>query len=361
MNRQGENSYSLSMQDSMVIKGVAICFMLWHHLFSQHPEFGRFVQYTAFLGKVCVAMFLFVSAYGLTTQVEMKGNFTQVGRNSWKELLEFYFKRLLKLYANFWVVFLIFVPIGVFVFNRNLTIPYGEHVNLIKRLILDMFGMQGFLSYNITWWFYQLIIILYILFPGIYWLMKKNSILVLGVFFVLLGYHRYHLPVIHDWLFPFGLGIGYALHQKQINSFLNSFSKLTVLFVAFVLVIFIAYLRQHLHKFGGMGMDGFFTLAWVLFILLTIRNVNWLSSLFVFLGKHSMNIFMVHTFIYYYFFSGFIYSFKYPVVIFLVLALISLCISIVLEYLKVKTGIYTLVNKTDRINLKRSNLIEVNH
>ena len=62
--------YSISLQDTMLIKGVAICCMVWHHLFYEHPEFGKFVFYSSQLGKVCVALFLFISAYGLAVQQE---------------------------------------------------------------------------------------------------------------------------------------------------------------------------------------------------------------------------------------------------------------------------------------------------
>ena len=65
-------NYTLSLKDSFLIKGIAIFLMLWHHLFYTHAEYGYLVQTTAILGKVCVAMFLFVSAYGLTIQFEKK-------------------------------------------------------------------------------------------------------------------------------------------------------------------------------------------------------------------------------------------------------------------------------------------------
>ena len=65
-------NFNLNLHDTLIIKGFAICFMLWHHLFSDHPEFGLLVQYKAILDKVCVAMFLFVSAYGLTIQMQKK-------------------------------------------------------------------------------------------------------------------------------------------------------------------------------------------------------------------------------------------------------------------------------------------------
>ena len=339
-----ESDYTLATQDSLLIKGLAICFMLWHHLFYEHPEYGELVQYTAILGKVCVAMFLFVSAYGLTVQVEKKDSFTNINQITWKELLDFYSKRFSKLYANFWVVFIIFVPLGVFVFNRSLATSYGGN-NIISSLLSDFLGFGGSESYNNTWWFYQLIIVLYLLYPLFYLTIKKWNVIILVLFFLISGYHRFRIPIVHDWLFSFAIGVSCALNKNSINQFLNLFNKQLSLILAIVFIIVIAYVRGHLKRFGNIGMDGFFTLAWLLFILFTVRKIKILHSIFAFLGNHSMNIFLIHMFICYYFFSEFIYSFKYPILIFVVLLIISLSISVILEFTKTKIGLYSLLNK----------------
>lgn len=58
----------MTIDDSKILKGIAICAMLWHHLFYEHPEYGKIVFHLALLGKVCVSMFLMISGYGLTKQ-----------------------------------------------------------------------------------------------------------------------------------------------------------------------------------------------------------------------------------------------------------------------------------------------------
>ncbi|MDR3651959.1 MAG: acyltransferase [Paludibacter sp.] len=336
--------YSLSLQDTMLIKGVAICFMLWHHLFYEHSEYGKIVQYSAFFGKVCVAMFLFVSAYGLTLQFS-KITLFRLGTSRRKDILKFIAKRLIKLYVNYWVVFLIFVPLGVFFYHKSLQISYGDQVNQINHLILDFFGMQGSDSYNSTWWFYQLIIVLYIVFPLLYIALKKWNIVVLVLLFVILGSHYYKIPIIHDWLFPFALGISCALNKESITSFINSIHKMVLIGCISILFLFIVYIRLNNWRTGGSGVDGIFTLVWIMILVLMVRNVKIITPLFRYLGKHSMNIFMVHTFIFYYFYQDFIYSFRYPFLIFIVLISCSLCVSILIEYFKKMVGIYRLENK----------------
>jgi len=353
IKKKNNINFTLNLHDTLIIKGFAICFMLWHHLFLDHPEFGLLVQYNAILDKVCVAMFLFVSAYGLTIQMQKIFIYDKIKSSTLKNLLFFYIKRLSKLYVNFWVVFLIFVPISVFFFDRSLIIPYGQHVNIIKRLLYDFLGMQGNNSYNITWWFYQLIIVLYLIFPFLYILVEKFKLYVLLCFFLLLGFHKIQIPVVHDWLFQFTIGIYYALKRDIINILMNLFKRHLILLIGVFFMIIIAYLRQNISsRFGDTSMDGFFAVTWILLIILTVRESKGLNLLFAFLGKHSMNIFMVHTFIFLYFFHAFIYSFKYPILIFSVLMLVSLSISFALEFFKTKIGLYVLLNK---INLKVSN------
>jgi len=73
----------------------------------------------------------------------------------------------------------------------------------------------------------------------------------------------------------------------------------------------------------------------------TKRNMSALE----FMGKHSMNMYLVHTFVCSYFFHDFIYGFKYPILIFAVLFAISLLLSIVIEFFKTKVGFYRLQDK----------------
>ena len=58
------------------------------------------------------------------------------------------------------------------------------------------------------------------------------------------------------------------------------------------------------------------------------------SRLLEFLGAHSMNIFLFHTYIYYMWFKDWIYSFYNPLLIFMVLLIVCIAISLFLEAVK---------------------------
>lgn len=154
----------ISLADTSTVKGLAIIAMLLHHLFYTHSEYGVFVQQMGLVGKVCVAMFLFLSGYGLTIRFDKVLIDSKL--TGW--VLRYMFKRYVKFYFGYWPIFLIGVPLGVFVFGRGLEVPYGMDGYIPLRLFKDFLGLNDLQSYNITWWFNKLIITLYFFFPLIY-------------------------------------------------------------------------------------------------------------------------------------------------------------------------------------------------
>ena len=81
------------------------------HLFRDH----YLVQEIGIFCKLCVALFVFLSGYGLMISHKDKEI----------EPLKFYKHRFKKLYFNYWFIWLIVVPIGVFVFHRTFSDAYG--------------------------------------------------------------------------------------------------------------------------------------------------------------------------------------------------------------------------------------------
>lgn len=171
---------SLSVNDTNVLKGVALLLLLVHHLFYVQDGYyddlliargHYFVQEIGIASKLCVAVFVFLSGYGLAAKADKTGGI--------RSLKEFYLQRYAKLLMNYWFIWFVFVPIGVFVFGRDLNEVYGDHTTV--KFILDLFGLLncfGMYGYNLTWWFYSCIILLYAIFPFIY-RMRQNMLLVI--------------------------------------------------------------------------------------------------------------------------------------------------------------------------------------
>ena len=75
-------------------------------------------------------------------------------------------------------------------------------------------------------------------------------------------------------------------------------------------------------------------MAAVLLSLLTLARIPYVNKAAEFVGRHSMNMFFVHAFIYQNWFYDFTYSLKYPALIYLFLFASSLAASVFIQQLK---------------------------
>lgn len=341
--------YRITQNETQIVKAFAIMAMIAHHLFYEHPEFGNAVVSIGIAGKVCVALFVFLSGYGMAVSFPPKNN------NRSNAIRTHFFvlcRRYTKFFLNYWFVFFITVPMGVFIFGRPLEAAYGEGANLTKSFIMDVLGLQGFSSYNITWWFNAIILALWLFFPFFYWVMKKNVISVCLILFLWINPDNILYPLhfialgLATWILPFALGVFIALHIDRINKILNSIHPNAVLCISISLTFFLLYLRgvNVFPSFTQFQVDPFATIFLSLAVVSICRKTKLKFSFLQFVGKHSMNMYLTHTFIFGYFFSNFIYGFKYPIAIFTVLFLTSLLLSICIEFIKSKIGFYRLQN-----------------
>lgn len=237
------------------------------------------------------------------------------------------------------MIFIIFVPIGVFCFDRPLTIPYGESANIPLALVKDVMGVQEFHSYNITWWFNQLIILLWLVFPVLFWMINNKYLrwIVLPVSMIIFRTHE----------LAFVLGIYLALYQGVIDVIIRKIAKRGLLVLLSVMFVGLCVNREcaMVGRLAGIYADPYIALMLSCMVAIITKMMRYQMPLLAYLGKHSMNMYMVHTFIFAYFFHDFIYSFQYPIFIFSALLLSSLGVSIVLETLKTKLKFYVLVSR----------------
>lgn len=194
-------------------------------------------------------------------------------------------------------------------------------------LILDFLGLLNCLnepSYNVTWWFYSCVILLYVFSSLLRNLRIYNNIyiyivLYLSIFFNISYFNIGIITPIRVYLFSFLVGMECAIFDRNIFKFL--FSKL------------------------GGTIDVFITFYIISsYKVISTKISKYLKDIVEFIGKHSFNIFLFHTFIFYYYFKSFIYSFYNPVIIFIVLLTICLALSVFMEKLKKVFRFYELQN-----------------
>lgn len=343
--------YSLTLKDTNVLKGIAICAMLWHHLFLGHSEYGTITQTIAQTCNICVSIFLFVSGYGLTIQ------FSKINTNSFKnkfiDTIKFLCKRYTKFYLNYWIIFCITVPLGIFLFNRPFETVYGIDAEMPGFAVLDFLGLMGKQSYNITWWFNRLILYFYFFFPLLYLGMRYiiSGLAILILLYVWPSQILYHFEEL-DIAFPlyfyiFALGIFCARHKGSLNKLLNKLNSKAIFGLTFGGLIATLFVwKTELHPSTQITTWDCLATLFLSYFVISIRQlIHKDFKLLTFLGKHSMNMYLTHTFIFAYFFKDFIYWFSNPVLIFLVLLGCSLLLSMVVEFIKEKAQFYKLQDK----------------
>lgn len=134
-----------------------------------------------------------------------------------------------------------------------------------------------------------------------------------------------------DMLFAFVLGacINYKLEVGTITiPRLQDNQTLTFVFL-------VAWFAIHLLT-GSAAVGPFFLMAFmVIFINLEIKGI--VRKVLLELGRKSMVMWLVHAFYYAYLCHDFIYGFKYPLLIFLVLILVSYLTAIVIQWVSKHT------------------------
>ena len=296
---------------------------------------------------MCVAIFLFLSGYGLTKSFSKYYFHNSINsRLPLKKNCRYVFNHLIKLLSDYWFVYLIFVPIGLF-FGRSFLSIYGNNP---LHYLTDFFGVSYlFYEYeftmNATWWFMSIIIVYYLLFPILYKILQYSPELLLLISLALLFNPFYSdSRQIMLWLSPFVFGMYIAKYNlfDKISRCVNTIPKRII--VTGLAIVLFAYLRLAL--FGNeVTIDFLFAFAIILFCFLVLSRIPILNKILEQLGKHSGAIFMFHTFIFDLYFKDFIYWFEYPPLIFIVLTVVCYLIAIGLECLKKITKYNSLADK----------------
>ena len=347
-----------SKRETLIVKGAAILCMLFYHLFEYEqlvtslqvnywPLSIRQLLLISGFGNICVAVFSFLSAYGITKSIMNKekerGSLEDVG-NGLRLVYSQAYKRFLRLTLNF---------VAMFVSVNLLWCTKFDYAGLYGRgwqgglyAVLDGLGLADIFetpTINMTWWYMELAIIIIFLVPLLYLATKKlgNYMLILAVLLpvvIELGFSmkRYYFVIIFGVLAATE-GWYERLYELKIPVWLQNVVG-TILLVGLVLF------RQNYVVYNEFGylVDAPIAFYFAWYVVRVFGSVPGLWQGLHFLGKHSMNIFFVHTFFYMAIYQKFIYSFRYMVVIFVVLVAVSLAYSVVLETIKKLIGLMTM-------------------
>lgn len=318
----------LTKEKSLQIKGIAILMMLFLHLFCyswnidlcQNFIFINGIPLAQLLTRAAypVPFFLILGGYGLYTLYQRRDNRRVV--------------RIFKLYLHWWVILAIFLLIGHYI-NPSL------YPGSIKKFLSNFSTYET--TYNTELWFllpYSLLSL------GSIWLFRfydklRGGVVVVGTLFLQLttsyGISRYadtffysHYLIYNLWLvlhilFQFSLG-AMAARYNYFGRIRDLYDKSEFRY------------KRWLPYFIMLGLIcincafkyNFFYAFLMISCFCLIDFSQTIQRLLSALGRQSMNMWMIHSLLCYYLFHDFIYSFKFPVLIFLVLVFFSYYASI---------------------------------
>lgn len=347
-------------EHTMQMKGIAIIILLFHHCFlnaqrwatvpyeklattkgwgyypiSFAPFSSHTIQYLASFSKICVAMFVFMTGYGMWVSYESQKKKTTMSN--------YIKKRMVTLMTGFLIIFVVTeilaIPTGRFIE------VYGHDFRSVVYMIIDALGLAKLLGtplFCLTWWYMSLAIVLIMIFPFVHSIMEKYQwVVVVASIIVPRACGFGQSTDLFRYLLAYTLGMYFAQHDllariKEKFMEQNVAGKLLSLIVSLIGLAVIIKCRQN----AWIGWkyldfwDGFAAMYVIIISYIYILNGKWIVKGLGFLGKHSMNIFLIHSFYRDVFFHKFTYSFYYAWLDYIVLMAISLVTSIVLEWFK---------------------------
>lgn len=332
---------AFTKEHTNIVKGFAIILMLMYHLFENRnvvEEMGvnyaplgaeTFSMISRF-GNVCVSIFVFLTAYGIAAGLMAQKDI------SLKDAYGRAFKRFGKLMFNF---FLLYVSVIVVMFPYfDLKGLYGGGWQGGVNMLTDALGLQFFyseLSLNPTWWYMEIAYILIFLIPALTWLVRRIGYAILPVMYFLPFVFTMNFDV-ERYLFVATVGVC-AAYGNWIDKGMEWKAPAIVKWlIALVGLVAAVLLRQNylIQEEYLAFVDAFISLFIVWGTSVTIGMIPGVRKAFAFLGRHSMNIYLVHTFFYLSVWRAQTYQFKYAILILLFLLAATLLYSVVLESIK---------------------------
>ena len=340
--------HTFSVKDSQVTKGIAVFLLLIHHLFVNPADWKgyplRFFAVSAeqmvkiaAASKVCVAIFLFLTAYGMTIKYKKTA-----GTN--KDAVRIALTKYVSILFSFLFVFLL-THLAWYVLNNGTNLQiYGNGMQAVWTFAMDALGISFFLgtaTLNGVWWYMSLLFCVLCLLPVMWKLQAYMGVLILPAACLLpaaLGLNGYMLP----YLPTLALGVCAADSSliEKIGAVGGANKGIRVLkWCVYVLLFGSAFVLRGNGVFNISVTNGVLSLLCVLLVYEIIGRIPLISGVLQLFGKYSFGIFVTHSLFILYFFDGKLFSLKYGILIIAVLAVVSLTLAVILTKLEKLCGV----------------------
>lgn len=280
----------LSLETTNCLKGILAVIIIAGHLRNNLAWLNDNLvgQFFTASGYLAVAVFFFLSGYGMMFQYKKQGK---------KYIDNFPKKRLLDIYVKYIAVILIYCIYRILL---------GEKIT-VKSLIYSLtFG--GTVAEN--GWYIQAIVVTYILFYLVLKLFhNKEKMLHLGflggfVLYCLLCKSLNLGGLWYQFYLAYPLGLAVAVYKDKIDEFLNKkyidIIIMIISFFAFSVTLLLGnfnILQMPLKLIVKMFSSVFFTA----FVLMILRHIKIENKITAFLGSISFELYVIHGLIYSFF------------------------------------------------------------
>ena len=350
------NTDNFTKKDTLAIKALAVMLMIIHHLFAFPDKFSEGVSLNNLIilsdgsplseiagnyGKLCVALFMMLSGYGLyISHKNSDGNVTAT-----------VLKRIKVVYIKYWQVFFVMIPLGIIIGVEKVSVSWST-------MLKNFLAIET--TVNDEWWFMTLYVIMLFLFPIIItWVDRKNANFLKDFVYLLLfntfvntalltftqtnaymasfngTYFWQKMSVALVMLPMFAIGCLLAKYDVISLVLKKVTDRLFRIFLGIGLLILTITLRQSWAMRSNWGWDrldyiyaAIFTIAFTLILY----NTKKIKDVLAFIGAQSTGIWLIHTFLCYYYFHEVFFAVKFPILVFLLTFSVSLLLSWVISY-----------------------------
>lgn len=336
----------MTKKNSSFLYGIAVLMMLFHHLFSVPERLGGgttsdLLIRLAWSAKLCVALFAFISGYGMFR-----------GSKAPEESIRSYYlktaERGIRFAKKYWIVFLLAYPIGCLSGKIDLLSP--------NSFINCFVGLGNYI--NREWWYvrqYLLFLIWFPLFEVIYCFIKKrkyrNLAIVCGVVVTVCACYAFyfsHLGAVNILRRLIGTPIYWMIFIlggicaiSPIKEYFEKFRSKNTAIALLMLCLLIGFRVFLAESPDYNDIDPILILPLVGCLLVIEDKMAIIEKVVSYIGKYSMYMWLTHTFFCYYYLNDFFVSLKYPVVQYTILLVCSLLTSIMLQ--KIENSIDKLI------------------
>ena len=303
--RKSQHTDVFPVSVTQELKGLGILTVVFAHFAYMLVTNAEFLFPLSIIARVGVDLFLFMSGYGLSVGMLKKP----------MPVMEFYKRRLIKIFIPFWVALIIIFAADAIFLNINYTPSY------ITQSLLGWFPTAvGFGDVNSPFWYITWMIMFYALYPIVFSVKRPwLTALILAVVATLLGvYNPFDmgdnwLHRLHTLAFPLGIVAAWLLMKtkekenklvKYLEDFRNKSSgvlRLLIIAAMFALVVYMSLhtTANHWPILTSILGKGYFveqlTSLVIMFAFIVIFSLKKLDNKFLAIyGLYSFEVYLIH-------------------------------------------------------------------